>query len=104
MNGRGIVLIAYATLSGCAADAVNEAPQDALADYEEVDATTILDAPSPTPGTFAPENLYQVQRGEYLVELLGCGACHTDGARSKGFPISTSRWPDRRSASPTTTR
>jgi len=85
MNGRGIVLIAYATLSGCAADSVSEAQQDALADYEEVDATTILDAPSPTPGTFAPENLYQVKRGEYLVELLGCGACHTDGAL-EGIP------------------
>jgi mono/diheme cytochrome c family protein len=67
-------------ISGCAADPASEAPYDPLADYEEVDATTILDVPSAQPGRFAPEHLEQVRRGEYLVELLGCGACHTDGA------------------------
>jgi mono/diheme cytochrome c family protein len=51
-----------------------------LADYEEVDASTIIDAPSPRPGQSAPGNVYVEERGEYLVELLGCGACHTDGA------------------------
>ncbi|MDH4124909.1 MAG: c-type cytochrome [Gammaproteobacteria bacterium] len=51
-----------------------------LVDYEEVNASTIIDAPSPTPGQSAPGNLYVAERGEYLVELLGCGACHTDGA------------------------
>lgn len=55
-----------------------EAPFDPLIDYEQVDATTILDAP--TPVNVAPENAESVARGEYLVELLGCGACHTDGA------------------------
>lgn len=65
-------------LGACATD--SEQPYDPLQDYEEIDATTILDAPSPAAGNFAPEHLYQVQRGEYLVELLGCGACHTDGA------------------------
>lgn len=63
-----LVLLACAT----------EAPFDPLTDYEEVDATTILDAP--TPANIAPENAESVARGEYLVELLGCGACHTDGA------------------------
>jgi mono/diheme cytochrome c family protein len=51
-----------------------------LADYEEVDASTIIDAPSPRPGQSAPRNLYVAERGEYRVELLGCGACHPDGA------------------------
>lgn len=51
---------------------------DPLVDYEQVSATTILDAPTPT--DIAPENVEVVSRGEYLVELLGCGACHTDGA------------------------
>jgi mono/diheme cytochrome c family protein len=51
-----------------------------LADYEEVDASTIIDAPGPRPGQSAPGNVYVAERGEYLVELLGCGACHTDGA------------------------
>ncbi len=51
---------------------------DPLQDYEEVLAITILDAP--TPREVAPENQAAVARGEYLVELLGCGSCHTDGA------------------------
>jgi len=73
---RRFVLVLLLFLAGCAA----ESPYNPLADYEELDASTILDAPSPVPGNFAPENRYQVQRGEYLVELLGCGACHTEGA------------------------
>lgn len=63
-------------LCGCATDS----GVDPLAVYEEVDATTIIDAPSPRPGQSAPGKLYVAERGEYLVELLGCGACHTDGA------------------------
>ena len=51
---------------------------DPLKDYQEVNAVTILDAPTPT--GIAPENRALVARGEYLVELLGCGTCHTDGA------------------------
>ncbi len=51
-----------------------------LAEYEEVDAVNIIDAPSPRPGQSAPGNAHIAARGEYLVELLGCGACHTDGA------------------------
>jgi mono/diheme cytochrome c family protein len=73
-------LLAGVILGGCATDTATDAPYDPLANYEEVDATTVLDVPGAQPGTYAPENLYQVQRGEYLVELLGCGACHTDGA------------------------
>lgn len=80
MNSRCITLIAYLSLAGCAADSANETYFDPLEHYDEVDATTILEAPGPTPGTYAPERLYQVKRGQYLVELLGCGACHTDGA------------------------
>lgn len=55
-------------------------PYDPLEDYQQVDAATNLDAPEAEPGSYAPENRDQVKRGEYLVELLGCGACHTDGA------------------------
>ena len=61
-------------LAACAADGY----YDPLRDYEQVDATTMLDAPPPI--EVAPENIAAVSRGEYLVELLGCGACHTDGA------------------------
>ena len=73
-------LLAAIFLGACAAETVTEVSNDPLQDYEEVDVATILDAPEPVPGNFAPEHLYQVKRGEYLVELLGCGACHTDGA------------------------
>jgi len=79
---RQIVLALPLLLAACAA----ESPYDPLADSEELDATTILEAPSPIPGNFAPQNRCQVDRGKYLVELLGCGACHTDGALD-GAPI-----------------
>jgi len=73
---RRFILLLPLFLAGCAA----ESRHTPLADYEELGASTILDAPSPVPGNFAPENRYQVERGRYLVELLGCGSCHTDGA------------------------
>jgi mono/diheme cytochrome c family protein len=69
-------LVAAVFLGACA----SEATDSTLDDYEEVDATTILDAPSARPGKYAPHNKATVERGEYLVELLGCGSCHTDGA------------------------
>lgn len=63
-------------LAACAA----ETSYNPLVRYDELNSTKILDAPSPVAGNFAPENRYLVEHGEYLVELLGCGACHTDGA------------------------
>ena len=74
MNRTFPILIAVVFLASCA----SETGYNPLADYEAVQAATILDAPSP-PGV-DPENQEIVNRGEYLVELLGCGACHTDGA------------------------
>ena len=65
-------------LAACATDSGSQ--DDPVQDYQELNAATVLDAPSPKPGNFAPENEYQVAQGKYLVELLGCGACHTDGA------------------------
>ncbi|MEX2469990.1 MAG: c-type cytochrome [Pseudohongiellaceae bacterium] len=50
-----------------------------LADFEQLDPATIFATPEPqfenssyTPG--------QLSRGRYLVGLLGCGSCHTDGS------------------------
>jgi hypothetical protein len=80
MNYRFITLIASLSVVGCAVESGSESDYNPLEDYDEVDATTILDVPGPVPGSYAPENLEQVERGQYLVELLGCGACHTDGA------------------------
>ncbi len=74
MRRLGVVLLVIA--AGCAA----ETPVDPGDRYEEVDAITVLDAPSPVPGSYSPQSRMRVERGEYLVELLGCGACHTNGA------------------------
>ena len=55
-------------------------PYNPLADMREITPTTIMD----TPQTVVPENLpyspEQIIRGEYMVALLGCASCHTDGA------------------------
>ena len=74
MKIRLFSLLPLLVFAACAA------PYDPLEDYEELDAVTNLDAPAVQPGTYAPENRGQVERGKYMVELLGCGACHTDGA------------------------
>lgn len=76
MKGSGFVVLSAILICGCATKTSN----DLLNDYEEVDATTVLDAPNSKPGTFSPSNRALVAQGEYLVELLGCGLCHTDGA------------------------
>lgn len=56
------------------------APYDPLQDYEALEAATIVESPPAEAGSFAPANEEQVARGKYLVELLGCGVCHTNGA------------------------
>lgn len=71
---RGSIIALSLLLTACVT------PDDPLEDYEELDSATMLDAPTPAEANIAPENRQSVARGEYLVELLGCGACHTDGA------------------------
>ena len=60
----------------CASQSPGKLPRG----HQEVDATTVIDAPDAVPGRFSPDSRYLIERGEYMVELLGCGACHTDGA------------------------
>ena len=74
MRIQRTLLLSLLALGACAA------PYDPLEDYEAVDAVTDVEAAEIQPGTFAPENRGQVERGKYMVELLGCGACHTNGA------------------------
>jgi hypothetical protein len=74
MRYQTIALLAAMSLAACTSNTY----YDPLRDYEQLDVTMILDAP--TPVDVAPENRESVSRGEYLVELLGCGSCHTDGA------------------------
>src|SRR3970040_1548331 len=72
MKHARLALLTPLVVLACAA---TESPLD---DYVEVTPTTKLDAP--TAAGVAPRNREAVARGEYLVELLGCGVCHTDGA------------------------
>ena len=39
-----------------------------------------MDAPAPDSSRAADVDGARAARGKYLVELLGCGSCHTDGA------------------------
>lgn len=49
-----------------------------LDDFEQLNPATIFATPEPLPSpNYSPE---QIQHGKYLVGLLGCGSCHTDGA------------------------
>ena len=75
MKVSQMALLAMLT-AGCA----SEQAYDPLQDYEELDSSTLVDAPTARPGSFAPGDRDLVNRGEYLVELLGCGSCHTNGA------------------------
>ena len=76
MLRTGLVIVAAALIVACASDG----PSYFLEGHAEFDATTVVDAPDAVPGTYAPENRGVVERGKYMVELMACGACHTDGA------------------------
>jgi mono/diheme cytochrome c family protein len=54
------------------------ATYDPLADYEQLNPATQLEPPSASASSaFSAE---QVAHGRYVVGLLGCGSCHTNGA------------------------
>lgn len=76
MRKTCVPILVLALLNACAA----ETPYDPLQDYKELDNTGIVASPESVGGNFAPTDRDLVRRGRYLVELLGCGACHTDGA------------------------
>ena len=63
-------------LAACA----TEGSFDPLEDYEQLQHAGVVNAPAPVGGQFAPADRDVVERGRYLVALLGCGACHTNGA------------------------
>ena len=76
MRVPGLTILTLLVVSACAAESTSKLPDGLV----ELSAVTVIDAPSPQPGTYAPANRGLVERGEYLVELLACGVCHTDGA------------------------
>jgi len=49
-----------------------------LEDYEQLNPATRLDVPAARVDASFPAE--SVERGRYLVGLLGCGSCHTNGA------------------------
>ncbi len=73
---KGLIALFLLFVAACAA----EETYDPLEDYEELDPATIIGAPDARPGAVSPDDRDTVERGQYLVQLLGCGACHTDGA------------------------
>lgn len=74
---RFYVLIAVtALLAACA----TERSFDPLEGYEELQHTGVVEPPKPVGGRFAPADRDAVERGRYLVALLGCGVCHTNGS------------------------
>lgn len=91
MKHAGLSLLAALILTGCAA----ETAYDPLEDYDEVEATSVFDAPSPVAARLGRRNREAAAHGEYLVELLGCAACHTDGVLAGepriGRPLAGSR-------------
>ena len=72
----GWTLLGWSVLVACA----SEQAVQPVGDYVETPATPVLEAPPAVPGRYAPADRHKVARGEYLVALLACGACHTDGA------------------------
>lgn len=62
-------------LSACASGTDTFNP---LEDYEQVTPTTLLETPQA--GDTQEFTMEQAERGRYLVMLLGCGSCHTNGA------------------------
>jgi mono/diheme cytochrome c family protein len=78
MTLRYPFLFAFAmtALSGCA----TEASTDRQSDYDELDTATVIDSPNPVPGNYHPADKDKIDRGAYMIELLGCGSCHTNGA------------------------
>jgi mono/diheme cytochrome c family protein len=48
-----------------------------LQEYEQVTPAAGLDSPAAAESAYPEE---RIEQGRYLVSLLGCGSCHTDGA------------------------
>ena len=60
--------------NGCAT------PYNPLDEMQEIKPATMMDAPPLEFNENLPYSPEQIVRGEYIVGLLGCSSCHTDGA------------------------
>ncbi len=80
---RGCGIAAFAVLLVVAAcTTIKKEPVSSvnLKDFEELTPVTDIDAPASDSGKATSYSNEQVSRGKYLVGLLGCAVCHTDGA------------------------
>jgi mono/diheme cytochrome c family protein len=73
----GVLLAFTALLAAMVACATPPSPYQ---DLEQVEPSTMMEAPAPDALRQASYDPDTVSRGKYLVELLSCGSCHTDGA------------------------
>lgn len=82
MNGlmrvcRLIPVFTGALIAGIAGCTPSSSPLD---DYQIVVPISPRFSPQPRTGYSAGISDQQIQKGKYLVDLLGCGNCHTQGA------------------------
>ena len=68
------ISVSAALLSGCPSIAYP------LKNYEAVYTKPALETPAPDPTALSHLDAARVDHGRYLVEIAGCGGCHTDGA------------------------
>jgi hypothetical protein len=69
-----------ACLAGLAFGAGCTTPYNPVEEFESVSPTTELVVPQASESSTATYSAEQLTRGRYMVRLLGCGICHTDGA------------------------
>lgn len=67
-----LLIVTLFSVSSC------ETAYNPLDDYEQLNPAMIFATPEPLPS--ATYSSQQLGQGRYLVGLLGCGSCHTDGA------------------------
>ena len=77
MHRKQALLVFALFMLGCAS---NSEYTSLVESVEELTPATIQDAPQILPAGNDDAMRPIIDRGEYLVELLGCGTCHTDGA------------------------
>lgn len=65
-----VIFAALLILAACSSN-------NPLDDYEQLVPTTVMEQPNAESNAYPPK---MIMRGKYLVSLLGCGTCHTDGA------------------------
>ena len=71
-----IYFFSFLALSSCATDA----PPASSVTCEELNTATVIASPPPVAGRYHPNDRDKIDRGAYMIELLGCGSCHTNGA------------------------